>query len=167
MAIVEAACCGLQVVSTRVGGVPEVLPAALIRLAHPDVGDLVHHVSSAIEHELELRASGRAEERFYETHRQVQSIYSWPDVTRRTLTVYRSILSDYAPRIGSCSDAGQGHECPDDKDLAKKGPLAGETPLLERLARYYGCGEWAGKAWCCVVLLDYLLVYTLTTYLGY
>ena len=154
--------------STRVGGVPEVLPASLIRLANPDVGDLVHHVSSAIEHEVELRALGRAEERFYETHEQVQSIYSWPDVTRRTLTVYRSILSDYAlPVRPRSDDVGQDDECLEDKSSARKGLMAGETPLLERLARYYGCGEWAGKAWCCIVLLDYLLVYILTTYLGY
>ena len=37
IAIVEAASCGLSVVSTRVGGVPEVLPPHLIKLAMPDV----------------------------------------------------------------------------------------------------------------------------------
>lgn len=36
--LLEAACCGLFVVSTRVGGVPEVLPSDLIELAEPDVG---------------------------------------------------------------------------------------------------------------------------------
>ena len=34
--IVEAASCGLQVVSTRVGGIPEVLPPHLISLAEPN-----------------------------------------------------------------------------------------------------------------------------------
>jgi len=37
MAIVEAAASGLQVVSTRVGGIPEVLPPELINLAEPTV----------------------------------------------------------------------------------------------------------------------------------
>lgn len=37
MAIVEAASCGLQVVSTDVGGVPEVLPKELIWFAEPSV----------------------------------------------------------------------------------------------------------------------------------
>ena len=37
IAIVEAASCGLQVVSTRVGGIPEVLPPDLIILATPTV----------------------------------------------------------------------------------------------------------------------------------
>ena len=35
IAIVEAASCGLLVVSTRVGGVPEVLPPHLIKLCDP------------------------------------------------------------------------------------------------------------------------------------
>jgi len=37
MAIVEAAASGLQVVSTRVGGIPEVLPPDIITLADPTV----------------------------------------------------------------------------------------------------------------------------------
>ncbi|XP_022227015.2 phosphatidylinositol N-acetylglucosaminyltransferase subunit A [Drosophila obscura] len=41
MAIVEAASCGLQVVSTSVGGIPEVLPKSLILLAEPDI-DAIH-----------------------------------------------------------------------------------------------------------------------------
>lgn len=34
--ILEAACAGLFVVSTRVGGVPEVLPPGLVEFAEPD-----------------------------------------------------------------------------------------------------------------------------------
>lgn len=36
IAILEAACAGLYVVSTRVGGVPEVLPKDLISFANPE-----------------------------------------------------------------------------------------------------------------------------------
>jgi len=43
MAIVEAAASGLKVVSTRVGGVPEVLPPGLITLASPNVGGIYLH----------------------------------------------------------------------------------------------------------------------------
>lgn len=35
--ILEAACAGLFVVSTRVGGVPEVLPPGLVEYAEPEV----------------------------------------------------------------------------------------------------------------------------------
>lgn len=38
--ILEAACAGLYVVSTRVGGVPEVLPPGLVEFAEPDVDGL-------------------------------------------------------------------------------------------------------------------------------
>lgn len=36
IAIVEAASCGLRVVTTNVGGIPEVLPPHLVKLANPN-----------------------------------------------------------------------------------------------------------------------------------
>jgi glycosyltransferase involved in cell wall biosynthesis len=36
IAILEAACAGLYVVSTRVGGVPEILPEDMISFANPE-----------------------------------------------------------------------------------------------------------------------------------
>ncbi|EDV36980.1 uncharacterized protein Dana_GF13228 [Drosophila ananassae] len=49
MAIVEAASCGLQVVSTSVGGIPEVLPQSLILLAEPDIDSIYSGILVAIE----------------------------------------------------------------------------------------------------------------------
>ena len=49
MAIVEAAACGLLVVSTNVGGVPEVLPEHMRLLAEPVPSDLVKAVHAAVE----------------------------------------------------------------------------------------------------------------------
>lgn len=49
MAIVEAASCGLQVVSTRVGGIPEVLPSSLIILTEPTVESVLAGVQRAID----------------------------------------------------------------------------------------------------------------------
>ncbi|XP_037937964.1 N-acetylglucosaminyl-phosphatidylinositol biosynthetic protein [Teleopsis dalmanni] len=48
MAIVEAAACGLQVVSTRVGGIPEVLPSSLIILTEPEVDSIYDGIITAI-----------------------------------------------------------------------------------------------------------------------
>lgn len=49
MAIVEAASCGLQVVSTRVGGIPEVLPPELIYLTDATVKSLYNGLMVAIQ----------------------------------------------------------------------------------------------------------------------
>lgn len=49
MAIVEAASCGLQVVSTSVGGIPEVLPKSLILLAEPEIDAIYAAILIAID----------------------------------------------------------------------------------------------------------------------
>lgn len=48
MAIVEAASCGLQIVSTKVGGIPEVLPDELITLTEPNVDSVFAGLLQAI-----------------------------------------------------------------------------------------------------------------------
>jgi glycosyltransferase involved in cell wall biosynthesis len=48
MAIVEAAACGLLVVSTNVGGIPEVLPDGMRILAEPTPDSLLRAVHSAV-----------------------------------------------------------------------------------------------------------------------
>lgn len=52
MAIVEAASCGLQVVSTKVGGIPEVLPSELILLTEPNVESVFNGVVTAIKRQI-------------------------------------------------------------------------------------------------------------------
>ncbi|KAM3184105.1 hypothetical protein ACTXT7_009032 [Hymenolepis weldensis] len=49
IAIVEAASCGLLVVSTKVGGVPEVLPPHMMRLAPASASELASTLANAIE----------------------------------------------------------------------------------------------------------------------
>ncbi|BGP16076.1 hypothetical protein JCM10213_006788 [Rhodosporidiobolus nylandii] len=89
--ILEAATAGLFVVSTRVGGVPEVLPPGLVEFAEPDVEDLVSAISRAIVH---VRA-GKHDPLL--AHEQLKEMYSWHDVAERTERVYRQALE--VPRV--------------------------------------------------------------------
>ena len=84
MAIVEAACCGLLVVSTRVGGVPEVLPKHMMILAKPVQSEVFAALSQAIEL-FQLQQINT--DTF---HEEVSEMYSWKDVARRTEIVYNS-----------------------------------------------------------------------------
>ncbi|EGG18823.1 GlcNAc transferase [Cavenderia fasciculata] len=88
IAIVEAASCGLYVVSTKVGGVPEVLPHHMMSLAQPVSEDLEEKLTLAI---LQLKSTP------LETHAQVKAMYDWNDVARRTEAVYEVI--SHAPKV--------------------------------------------------------------------
>lgn len=114
--ILEAACCGLFVVSTRVGGVPEILPEGLIAFSEPDsagehdsgcrvrascafldsdhaclFADLVRALDVGIRHIRDGKHDPVA------VHRQVRQMYSWTDVAERTERVYREVLSEVPP----------------------------------------------------------------------
>lgn len=90
--IIEAACAGLFVVSTRVGGVPEVLPPSMIRLARPEEDDIVRATNDAIAY---VRA-GKHDPLAY--HQAVKDMYSWTDVANRVEDVYRQAMQNELPR---------------------------------------------------------------------
>ena len=48
MANLEAACAGLLIVSTNVGGVPEVLPGHMIKFADPNVHAIYEKLAEAV-----------------------------------------------------------------------------------------------------------------------
>uniref|UniRef100_A0A0D9WXJ3 Phosphatidylinositol N-acetylglucosaminyltransferase n=1 Tax=Leersia perrieri TaxID=77586 RepID=A0A0D9WXJ3_9ORYZ len=114
IAILEAASCGLLTVSTRVGGVPEVLPDDMIVLAQPAPEDMVRAVKKAIDMLPGIDP-------------QMKKLYSWDDVAKRTEIVYDRAMQ------------------------------SSKTDLLERLPRYLTCGAWAGKLFCLVMIINYLL----------
>ncbi|KAJ8501740.1 hypothetical protein ONZ45_g12030 [Pleurotus djamor] len=91
IAIVEAACAGLYVVATRVGGVSEVLPEDMISFANPDADDLFRAVSEAIT----IVSQGKHDP--FSAHERVKMFYNWDDVTERTELVYEAAIN--APQI--------------------------------------------------------------------
>ncbi|XP_042023225.1 phosphatidylinositol N-acetylglucosaminyltransferase subunit A-like [Salvia splendens] len=119
IAILEAASCGLLTVSTRVGGVPEVLPDDIIVLAEPDPNDMVMAITKAIDLLPQIDPE--------EMHNRIKKLYSWHDVAKRTEIVYDRALK--------CSNQS----------------------LIDRLPRYLSCGAWAGKLFCMVMIIDFLL----------
>lgn len=115
----EAASCGLLTVSTRVGGVPEVLPDDMIVLAQPAPGDMVQAIVKAIDMLPTIDP--------HVMHHRMKSLYSWQDVANRTEVVYDRAL------------------------------LCSNKSLLQRLPRYLKCGAWAGKLFCLVMIVNFLL----------
>lgn len=86
MAIVEAASCGLKVVSTKVGGIPEVLPPDLIILTEPTVPALLEGLVTAIN---DLKNN-----QFvcpYKCNKRIEKYYNWQDICQRTEVVYKSV----------------------------------------------------------------------------
>jgi phosphatidylinositol glycan class A protein len=144
--IVEAASCGLYVVCTRVGGIPEVLPSHMTEFAKPEEDDIVAATGRAI---AKLREGKVRTELF---HNQVKQMYSWTDVAQRTERVYDGISGALShDEFYQGAGAGGGWS-------ATRGRAGVQSfALIERLKRYYGCGIWAGKLFCLCVIVDYLL----------
>ncbi|KAG6917608.1 hypothetical protein DXG01_001837 [Tephrocybe rancida] len=86
IAILEAACAGLYVVSTRVGGVPEILPKDMISFAEPDEDDVFRAMSEAIN----LVSAGKHDPQ--KAHERVKTFYNWEDVATRTEKVYDAVV---------------------------------------------------------------------------
>ncbi|KAK3370881.1 glycosyltransferase family 4 protein [Lasiosphaeria ovina] len=145
--IVEAASCGLYVVCTQVGGIPEVLPSHMTVFAKPEEDDLVAATGKAI---AALRANKVRTELF---HEQVKTMYSWTNVAMRTERVYNGIS-------GAISEAEfYGYDAANAASWSATRGRSGvqSFALIDRLKRYYGCGIWAGKLFCICVIVDYLL----------
>ncbi|KAL1883338.1 Phosphatidylinositol N-acetylglucosaminyltransferase GPI3 subunit [Diaporthe australafricana] len=138
--IVEAASCGLYVVCTQVGGIPEVLPGYMTQFAKPEEDDIVAATVKAI---ADIRANKIRTERF---HGEIKKMYSWTDIAKRTERVYNGISGDISEaEFYNAASVG-----------ATRGGIQRDFALIDRLKRYYGCGIWAGKLFCLCVIIDYL-----------
>jgi len=90
IAILEAASTGLFVVSTNVGGVPEVLPPDMVELADANIDALVERLSKALSERIETVDP-------FEYHQRVKDMYSWERVANETALVYDEVLNK--PRL--------------------------------------------------------------------
>lgn len=86
IAVLEAACTGLYVVSTRVGGVPEILPPDMISFANPDEDDVVRAMSEAIR----IVQAGKHDP--HAAHERMRDFYNWTDVSERVERVYDAVM---------------------------------------------------------------------------
>ncbi|KAF9653733.1 glycosyltransferase family 4 protein [Thelephora ganbajun] len=87
IAILEAACAGLYVVSTRVGGIPEILPEDMISFANPDEDDVFRAISDAVRMVCENQHDPT------KAHDRISKFYSWEAVAERTEVVYQQVYS--------------------------------------------------------------------------
>ena len=94
MALLEASSCGLFVVSTRVGGVPEVLPPSMIKFAESTtVEDLFSAIAEAVVVSRRIVPS--------EVHARIKTMYSWLNVCQRTEIVYNAMMQTGRPTLGT------------------------------------------------------------------
>lgn len=84
--LVEAASCGLLVVTTNVGGIPEVLPSKMTVFANPEEDSLVDAVNEAVSKLKENRVDTS------KFHSEIKELYGWADVARRTEKVYDKVM---------------------------------------------------------------------------
>ena len=141
VALVEAAAVGLTIVSTSVGGVPEVLPSSMMVLADASADGIVQALDKALSRVASSRGSTHTRERkqeeedelasrfrqAQEQHAAVTGMYSWSVVAHRTEHVYNDAMRD-------------------------------RTSIYKRLCRYYQCGKWFGKLCVLIAITDWLLL---------
>ncbi|CAE7341530.1 PIGA [Symbiodinium microadriaticum] len=93
IALLEAASCGLFVVTTKVGGVPEVLPLTMIKFTEPSVDDLFVALSEAVSMTRRVVPN--------ELHQRIILMYSWMDVSERTERIYNDMVLSAFPSLAS------------------------------------------------------------------
>lgn len=84
--LVEAASCGLLVVTTNVGGIPEVLPGKMTVFADPEEDSLVNAVNVAVS---KLKQNKIDTSCF---HKEIEKMYDWSDIAVRTEKVYNNVF---------------------------------------------------------------------------
>jgi len=82
-------------VSTKVGGIPEVLPPDLIYLVEPTVPALIEGLEMAI---MDYKKGDIGCP--FETHRRIGLYYNWFNITKRTEIVYNLVKREAKRNLG-------------------------------------------------------------------
>ena len=82
----EAVSAGLLVVTTNVGGTPEILPKDLLYLADPNPKSLYNKLEEAIANVESISPS--------ENHERIKGYYSWRNIAARVEKTYYDILEE-------------------------------------------------------------------------
>ncbi|MEW5304924.1 MAG: hypothetical protein WDW36_007499 [Sanguina aurantia] len=147
ISLVEAASVGLLVVSTRVGGVPEVLPDSMALLCPPSADGLLGALEEALTRVGGCDPQGQ--------HAQVSAMYNWSSVATRTAAVYRHVLVSsaeaaspvHAPTAAHSSHDGTSSSSSEGSGSEGSGSgcrIISGGDLLARIERYMVCGMWVG-----------------------
>lgn len=92
IAVLEAVACGLKVVSTNVGGIPEILPEDMLLLCDPNCKSLIKQLDIAMQTYKNFSPS--------EFNRRIAKYYSWRNVAERVETLYEEVLDSEQPSVG-------------------------------------------------------------------
>jgi phosphatidylinositol glycan class A protein len=160
IAILEAVSAGLFVVSTRVGGVPEILPTdaedSSLAFADPVPSALIAAISEAIPRvQTRLRENPEAP---FVAHERVKGYYNWHSVSERTEKVYdrvREQLEKENRRSLDEQDSTGADAARPEYDCYR---CFSSSSLLNRLPSYRSCGTFAGVLFAFLVLLDYMFL---------
>ncbi len=153
IAILEAACCGLHVVSTHVGGVPEVLPRDDITFASEASPTAVAEALARV-----IESVRRLPDP-WEVHRRVKRYYSWHQVARRTTAVYDMIsgVHDNEAKSHGGNVVGELQSRASRRGRPKIGRRRAVRGSQERITRAWNAMQWQFKlvaVW--IIVVDYM-----------
>jgi phosphatidylinositol glycan class A protein len=93
LAILEAAACGLHVISTNVGGISEILPSDAVTLCQPTPDSILENLRTLIDNKIYLNKTN--------SRPIIEQSYDWNIVAKDTVKIYTHVIAN-AKRENYC-----------------------------------------------------------------